>query len=231
MPDEGALTEDIGRFGQLAPVVDPDEDARVFEYRRRDRGSFRCQKTDRIGQVVLALSIRGRKLRENPEERHGVEAVDPGVDFADLALVGGCILLLHDRHRASVRVADQTAVARRVRHDAGRDGRRSGLFAMDTEECVEDAGIEERSVAGRHDDRAIVATEGVFGHPHRVAGSELLGLDREPILGAGQRLAHGPASASRTASAPWPTTTIGAAMPAARIARPTRSTIGTPQTG
>ena len=134
-----------------------------------------------VGEVELALGVVGVQPAEAVAQGGGVEGVDAGVDLADGALGVGGVLLLDDAARPS-------PSARRARSGRSRWGRRATavrtVTALPWPACVASeqarrvSAVEQRDVAVGDDDRAVSRGRPARAQADRVAGAELLVLDR-----------------------------------------------------
>ena len=90
LADHGA---DLCKFGT---AVDAADFVGALDGPGRDRALLLAIDRDEIGQVVLALFVRGADRVERGEQRGEVERVDAGIDFGDRLLRGGGVALLDD---------------------------------------------------------------------------------------------------------------------------------------
>ena len=147
---------------------------------------------DRVGQVVLALRVVVADPVDRVDQEAGVEGEDAGVDLPDLALLVTRVLLLDDREDLALAVADDPAVAGRGLDDARQDADRGLRGLVLGGEPLQGRAFEERGVAvgdedGASDRRDLLLGQRVERDPHRMAGAELLLLDRQHGLRQAQR--------------------------------------------
>jgi hypothetical protein len=107
-----------------------------------------------------------------------VENVDPTVDFGDLPLNRGGVLVLDYRRNRAIE-ADDSAVPVRPRHDGGQNGRRSSARPVVVHQGPDGFDPHERDIAGQEQDTALFSREEWLGLEQRVARSELGLLDSE----------------------------------------------------
>jgi len=118
----------------------------------------------------------------------GGEAVDAGIDFVELALVGRKLRLFDDGGDGVAGLAQDAAVAGGIGEDGGEDGGGGVAGLVFLEQGAKSFRADERRVAGKHDDVFRVA-DGAFGNEHGVAGAVLRllqnGLDLKRFDGGG----------------------------------------------
>ena len=90
-----------------------------------DRQAFGDGHADDVRQVVLFLRVVVRQPAEPFAEARGGHGHDAGVDFTDVALFGGSVLLFDDAHHLPGLVAHDAPVAGRVCEFDGEDGQRT----------------------------------------------------------------------------------------------------------
>ena len=115
----------------------------------------RTQESDDVGEVLLALRVVGREVRELVAKRGRPERVDAGVDLGDAALVVARVLLLDDAVEPARDVAHHAAVARGVVVDRREHRSLGGVGAMLPEERGEGVGVQQRHVAVQHEHLAV----------------------------------------------------------------------------
>ena len=174
-----AAAQDLLGAGELQARVDAERVLVVVSGHGPDLLAFLLEDLEHVRQVVLALRVVVRHVRERLEEVLGGEAVDARVDLADLALRLRRVLVLDDLLDRAVRRADDAAVARRIRHD-GREDRRLGSGChMLIVEFLEERARQERRVAAEDHDRARLILEEFLRLQDGVARAELLRLRDE----------------------------------------------------
>ena len=104
------------------------------------------------------------------------KAVYGGVPLAYGALLRRAVALLHNAGEASRCVADDPAVTCCVIQAGGEHGDLGVGLAVRRHEPSQCGRLEERNVAGKDEDRAVVANEAWGSSHHRVRGAALRGL-------------------------------------------------------
>ena len=209
--------------GQLGPVVGALGLHDVVDRVRADVQPGLAGELHGVGQVVLALGVVVAQPRQRLEQELGVEGEDPGVDLADLPLLGGGVLLLDDRLDVAVGVAHHPAVAERVGDDPGQDAHRPlGGLVLGRRTS---AGSRPRAAGCRRTRRAPCPAaappscgHGLHGHPDRVPGAVLLLLHRQharpaPAPGCAGRPARAGARPPRRSGRGWTACTAASTWP------------------
>src|SRR5690606_28104384 len=106
----GATVEFSAGLGELVPVIDTGEFARIGGDVSADRVALAAGDAEDIGEVELALRVVGLQLGEGGPQDGRVEGEHTGVDLGDGALLIGGVLLLDNRGDLTVGVADDAAV-------------------------------------------------------------------------------------------------------------------------
>ena len=174
---DDAAVELLAELGELGPVVGSLGLRDVVDQVRTDGQAVLAGQTNGVGQVVLALGVVVADPRERRDEERGVERQDPRVDLVDLALLGRRVLLLHDRLDVTLMVANDAAVAERVRHPAAQDAHRPLRRLVLGGERPQRLTLQQRGVAGRHDHGAGGRAGGLHRDAYGVPGAVLRLLD------------------------------------------------------
>ena len=130
-------------------------DAFYFKAAARTRGidahAITHGQSDHVGEVVLALGIGSLEFGKPPLQTRRRQKHDAGVDFSDLFLTFGSILLFDDRHDAALLAQDATVTGGIAQH-----GRKNGhAVASSRQQTLNRFGLYERHIAQQH--------QGVFG--------------------------------------------------------------------
>ncbi len=170
---------------QLHPVVDAEDVPVVGGDHRAHPVAGPAQDLQGVGQVLLALRVVRGDLGERAHQQLGVEGEDPGVDLVDLPLGVRGVLLLDDRGDRAVRlVAQDPAVAERLRDHGGEHGDAVALLGVRPGQGAQRPAGQQRGVPGGDDHGAVeldaVGRQRLQGGAHGVAGTVLLGLDHRP---------------------------------------------------
>jgi len=78
---EDAALGECPHPAEVDAVVDAEGNGCVIHLERGHRLSVQRDRLERVGQVVLALGVLRRDVRERAPQRAGLERVDPGVDL------------------------------------------------------------------------------------------------------------------------------------------------------
>ena len=173
-----AALRQLADLAELDAVVDAERERRVRDQVGLDRLDLR----QHVREVQLALRVVGPELVERVEQRLAVERVDPGVDLADLELLGRRVPLaalgLDDLLDVAGLVADHAAVLTGI-VELHRGHRRLGLGVLvRLHERGERLGGDQRHVAREDHDRRVGVDVG-RGRLHRAARAVGLRLDRD----------------------------------------------------
>ena len=183
--------------GQLHPVVDTLDRQHVLGAQRAHVPAVGPGQGQHIGEVELALGVAAVQPGQRTSQHVGVEHVDRGVDLVDRALHVVGVPLLDDReHVTGARLAQHPPVPRRVRHDGGEHRHGVDVGVVGDQQLADRANVEQRHVAGQHDDRPgelAGAVERLEGHLHRAARArhvvlvddQHLGVEGEHMVGHG----------------------------------------------
>ena len=132
-----------------------------------------------VGQIVFALGIGGLETVERGKEKVGRNAVYPGVDFPDAALLGRGVPRLHDADHLAVGAANNPPVLSRVGALGGQDRQRRPVRVVVRDKARQRPGREQGHVTG--DNQHIPPKAGKLrcGRADRVPGATLLFLKRK----------------------------------------------------
>jgi hypothetical protein len=143
--------------------------------------TFRRGLREHVGQVVLALRVRGAERGQPAAQRRGIGSDHAGVDLADGALGRAGVLVFDDGGDMALRIAHDTPIAARV----GKLGSEHGQRAMGMHQHAQGRGARQRHVAVKHQHARVVGNAGQGLH-HRMAGAELLRLFGPAQVGHGR---------------------------------------------
>ena len=107
---------------------------------------------DHVGEVVLLLRVLVLHAREPPRQPRRTGGEEAGIPLADRAFGLGRVLVLDDAQHAPPGVADDAAVAGRVRHH-GRHHAEAALRRLD--QGTQRVGTNQRHIAIKHEDMGI----------------------------------------------------------------------------
>ena len=170
-----AAGERPGRERELLLVVHP---CRLHRRDPRgDRARSLGRERDQIGQVELALRVLRIDARERLPEESGVGAVQARVHLADLPLLGGGVLLLHDEGGAALRRVHDAPVAGWVFERHGSEGECGAAAPL--HDRAERLRGEEGRVTGEDEHLTVEAAQPGPCREHRVRRPELLLLHGE----------------------------------------------------
>ena len=130
-----------------------------------------------VGQIVFALGIGGLEAVERGKEKVGRNAVYPGVDFPDAALLGRGVTRLHDADHLAVGVANDTPVLSGVGALGGQDRQRRPVRVVIRDKARQRPGREQGHVAGDNQHIPPKAGKLLCGRADRVPGAPLLFLE------------------------------------------------------
>ena len=167
-------------IGELRRAVDAEHLGLAARADADDLDALGHRALDDVGEVVLAGGVVVAQRRQPALERARRRHHHAGVDLADLAHVGGRVLVLDDRDDrvggGLRRRADDAAVAARLGELDGEQGQ--ALRAGGGDQALQGLGLDQRHVAVEDDRRAVVVEEGRC-LLQRVAGAELRLLAHE----------------------------------------------------
>ena len=180
---------DLG-VGELDAVVDAEQRPVVVDLEAGDRPVVGSREAHELGQVELPGRGRRHEVPDARAEPGEVERVDPGVDLVAGELLRRRVTSLDDAAHAAALVAHDPPKTARLVH-ADRDERERGLgLPARSDEVGHERGIEERHVAGEHDELGGRVRHRSEGGADRISGAARLLLERERGCGR-ERVAHG----------------------------------------
>ncbi|OEI69381.1 hypothetical protein Cus16_1225 [Curtobacterium sp. ER1/6] len=153
VPADDAGVELAGGVGQLRAVVDAGHEPRVGQGDDVDGTAALDDEGGHVGDVLLALGVRGGERRQHGAQVRHVEGVDAGVVLGDGALGVRRVLVLDDADEGAGGVADDAAETGGVVGDRAHE--RDGVAGVGVQERAERHRVEQRDVAGEHHDGAV----------------------------------------------------------------------------
>ena len=169
----------------LGAVVDPLDFHGAGRLGGGDAHSFGGGQRDHVGQVVLALGVIRRQLRQPAAQLGAGHRHNPGIALLDRPLALAGILVLDDGHRLAGGVAQDTPIAAGVVEGHGEQCHL--LFADAVEQCRQGLAPNQGHIAVQH--QHLVGPQRIKRLGHRMAGALLLGLHGEAHRAVAQRLA------------------------------------------
>ncbi len=174
-------------FGKLLLAVHTERFPLVVGLRSDDVDVRLDREFDHVGQVVLTLRVVVLQRSEPAGQLRGRRNDDARVDLGDLLLLRRRVFLFDDTQHLAVRIAHDAAVAGRIVERHGEHAVAALPRAIG--ETPQRARARERHIAVQHErrHRRIQQRQCLL---HRVAGAELLLLNRELHVGRRHGNAH-----------------------------------------
>ncbi len=122
-----------GQRGELGPIVGAEALLGIAQLMGGDRPAGGREEIQNVGEIFLALVVRGCQLPERVAQRGRVERVHAGVHLVDRQLFGRCIPVFDDAGDSAVFVTHDAAEAEWIVDPRGQHGcdRRRLLMSVD----------------------------------------------------------------------------------------------------
>ncbi|OIQ72175.1 hypothetical protein GALL_462010 [mine drainage metagenome] len=176
----GAVLQHPLQVGELTAVVDAEHVVGVVHRRGAHLHAICHGQRNHVGQVILALRVVVAQASQPALQMRHRRAQNAGIAFVNGTLRGAGVLVFDDALHRTVRVAQNAAIAVRMREFHGEQGQRSGLCLGDQRQQA--ARRNQRHVAIQHQADA-VGRQQRHRLLHRVAGAELRLLQGEAQAG------------------------------------------------
>ena len=135
------------------------------------------QEANRVGEVELALRIRGLEPFQRGPQLLGREDIDGRVDLAHGELLGRSVAGLDDCADTTVLVAEHSPVATDILGAEGEHRRSGRVLPVRIDQLLEQGGGEKRRIARKHENLVGSALEQLPGRANGVASPERSLLD------------------------------------------------------
>ena len=175
---QNALVQDMHGLLKLAPVIDA-QDLLEIEGASANCETVLDQDLNRVSQVIFFLVIAAADPPQYRQQFCRVKAVHAGIDFTHGALLFTGIAMLNDPFDMALAVADDAAIASRIRRQCRHDNPGIGALLKLRKDAAQGFTGDQGGIAANNQRHAIAAFEEMGGLQYGVPSAQLLFLQDE----------------------------------------------------